>query len=204
LELNPEFYTVWNIRRRCLLASIIAKPADPSTPYDDKSVAKNTQTLSQELALTTQHLRRVPKCYWIWSYRMWTLEQVIAILPRSLARAQWQSEFDRTGKMLALDQRNFHAWGYRQKVVARLENDPALALDDDEGAGQQKAADGGHQSGRNARSMAEQEFAFTETMIKLNLSNYSAWHRRSELIARLLDERDAGPADRKKMLQTGL
>lgn len=82
--------------------------------------------------------------------------------------------------MLARDQRNFHAWGYRRWVVAQLEG-PDLG--------------GG--------SMVESEFQYTTDKIHADLSNFSAWHNRSQLILRLLSERGASDEERRKFLESG-
>lgn len=82
--------------------------------------------------------------------------------------------------MLAKDQRNFHAWGYRRWVVSQLEG-PELG--------------GG--------SMVESEFQYTTDKIHANLSNFSAWHNRSQLILRLLSERGASDEERRKFLESG-
>jgi geranylgeranyl transferase type-2 subunit alpha len=47
--------------------------------------------------------------------------------------------------------------------------------------------------------MVEAEFEYTTKMIQSNLSNFSAWHNRSQLMPRLLDERDAGAESRKEL-----
>lgn len=82
--------------------------------------------------------------------------------------------------MLTKDRRNFHAWGYRRNVVRHLES----------------AALGG-------KSMAEFEFDFTTKMIRVDLSNFSAWHNRSKLIPRLLTERGSDDAARRKFFDQG-
>ena len=48
--------------------------------------------------------------------------------------------------------------------------------------------------------MVEQEFEYTSKMIRTNLSNFSAWHYRSQLIPRLLGERNVGSEERRKLL----
>ncbi len=58
----------------------------------------------------------------------------------------------------------------------------------------------------NGKSMAESEFEYTTKMIHgdKGLSNFSAWHRRSKLIPRLLDERKADDAARRQFLDEGM
>lgn len=87
-------------------------------------------------------------------------------------------------KMLVIDSRNFHGWGYRRKVVSELES-PEL----------------------EGTSMAESEFAYTTKMLsssKDGLKNFSAWHHRSKLIPRLLNERKADDVTRRKFLDAGM
>lgn len=121
-----------------------------------------------------------PKCYWIWNYRSWLLQQAIERLDPAVARRIWEEELGLDTKMLSKDRRNFHAWGYRRNVVSHLES---AAL--------------------NGKSMVESEFEFTTKMIRVDLSNFSAWHNRSKLIPRLLDERQADEGARKKFFDDG-
>lgn len=99
--------------------------------------------------------------------------------------------------MLHLDSRNFHGWGYRRAVVAALEN---LATDVDNGndndASNEKRA-------TPPQSMAKDELDYTSKMVGANLSNFSAWHNRTQLILRILNENSATDAERKKMLDDG-
>ena len=184
LRLNPEYYTVWNVRRRCLASSLLSSapasapsPASESTDSVDAqreaSRAKDCDILQGELHYTIPLLLEFPKCYWIWSYRLWVLQQAVRRLDVPRARRIWQDELALDSTMLAKDRRNFHAWGYRRQVVEQLEA-PALG----------------------GTSMAEAEFAFTTKMIHRDLSNFSAWHRRSKLIPPLLAERQASDAAR--------
>lgn len=125
-------------------------------------------------------LMEFPKCYWIWNYRIWTLGQATKRLSVEKARRIWQEELGLVSKMLFRDRRNFHAWTYRRHVVEQLES-PALA----------------------GSSLVESEFEYTTQMYLVDLSNFSAWHNRSQLIPRLLDERSADDEARKKFLDAG-
>ena len=111
---------------------------------------------------------------------MWLLEEAKRLLPLPVARRFWQEELGLVGKMLSLDSRNFHGWGYRRFVVESLE-----------------------QLAPEKESMAPAEFDYAKKMIGTNLSNFSAWHYRTKLIQRLMDEKLASDEERKKMLDDG-
>jgi geranylgeranyl transferase type-2 subunit alpha len=80
--------------------------------------------------------------------------------------------------MLTRDERNFHGWGYRRFVVGKLE-----------------ALKG---------TMMEQEFAYTDKMMRAKLQNFSALHYRAKLLPRLLQERTANATERRNMLHQEL
>ncbi|KAI6756488.1 hypothetical protein HG530_012224 [Fusarium avenaceum] len=221
LRLNPEYYTIWNARRRCLIYGLLSKPSAGSPPskVSQSSSATDTHTASSaaslpssstetppppnsptagktgtttdgdadaeviraELGFTVPLLLEFPKCYWIWNYRLWTLDRAIERLDISLACRIWEEELRLVSKMLVKDRRNFHAWGYRRHVVAQLES-PVL----------------------NGQSLVEPEFEYTTTKIRDDLSNFSAWHNRSQLIPRLLNEREADDENRKAFLDNEL
>jgi geranylgeranyl transferase type-2 subunit alpha len=147
----------------------------------EQEVDQDLNVLRSELSFTIPLLLESPKCYWIWNYRLWTLQQAIERLPVPIARKVWEEELGLASKMLTKDRRNFHAWGYRRKLVAQLES-PEL----------------------EGKSMVESEFEYTTKMIHVDLSNFSAWHNRSRLIPRLLEERGAGDETRKKFLDDGM
>ena len=94
--------------------------------------------------------------------------------------------------MLSLDSRNFHGWGYRRTVIAALENN-----DHTHGTSHATSAVG-------RRSLVEEEFKYTTKMIETDLSNFSAWHNRSKLIPRLLDELGADVKTRRIFLDDGM
>ncbi|OAA58861.1 protein prenyltransferase [Cordyceps fumosorosea ARSEF 2679] len=228
LRINPEYYTVWNARRRCLVSGPLKRedkrplPKDASERHDtgdspidapqslpqtdssdseltrrrlatgqghtekdreqddsdgDNTRKKTSEVIRDELTFTVPLLMAHPKCYWIWNYRMWTLEQATSLLPAEIAKSIWQEELRLVTKMLERDRRNYHAWAYRRYVVSHLESTKL-----------------------QGQSMAESEFAYTTKMIGSDLSNFSAWHNRAQLIPRLLVEREANDTSRRAFL----
>lgn len=141
---------------------------------------QDAQLIEVELGFTIPLLIQFPKSYWIWNYRGWILLQAIERLPLPVARKIWQEELGLVSKMLSKDRRNYHAWGYRRRVVAQLES-PQL----------------------DGKSMVESEFEYTTKKIHEDLSNFSAWHSRSQLIPRLLNMRQADDDDRKRFIEGG-
>jgi len=141
---------------------------------------RDANVLTSELAFTIPLLMEFPKCYWIWNYRLWILQQAISRLDVKTARRIWEEELGLDSKMLTKDRRNFHAWGYRRHLIEQLES-PAL----------------------DGQSLVESEFEYTSKMIRVDLSNFSAWHNRSKLIPRLLDQRGADDVTRNSFLDEG-
>jgi geranylgeranyl transferase type-2 subunit alpha len=222
LKKNPEYYTIWNVRRRLLIHGLFSKPSDSSSPSKESRNISQTDTtivssadssssttklaegstvtphnpasqshgrngttldlIKADLEFLFPIMMKFPKCYWLWNYRLWLLQQANERLEADVAKELWTRELILVGKMLVKDSRNFHGWGYRMKVVSELES---AAL--------------------NGRSMVESEFEYTTKMIHgdKGLSNFSAWHRRSKLIPRLLDERGADDARRRQFLDDG-
>ena len=180
LKKNPEYYTIWNHRRRIYinefndLEGLISRG---ELSKDDR-VKQILDIIQLDLQFLFPLLLKFPKCYWIWNHRLWLLEQSSLLLPVDEARTLWNEELGLVGKMLARDNRNFHGWGYRRMVVKNLES-------------------------FGNESLAKQELDYTTKMISANLSNFSAWHNRSKLIIRTLDEQGASDGERKQMLDEG-
>ncbi|KAK5116397.1 hypothetical protein LTR62_007944 [Meristemomyces frigidus] len=186
LSQNPEYYTIWNHRRR-LLQDVFAKERDRKEDADaaDTEAAEREGLTSpqREISLLVKEdlhflvplLRQYPKCYWIWNHRSWLLGTATRLLPSHTATELWQGELGLVSKMLSLDSRNFHGWGYRREVVKEIER-------------------------MSTSSMVEKEFSYTTKMVQSNLSNFSAWHYRSQLIPHLLAERQADCDARKNFL----
>lgn len=103
LGLNPEFYTIWNIRRETLIFLF------------EKNQLKRQSTLDDELKFVMVLMKRFPKCYWIWNHRLWCLFQLGD-------KANWEFELGIVSKLLSMDERNFHGWQYRRVVIENLES----------------------------------------------------------------------------------
>jgi geranylgeranyl transferase type-2 subunit alpha len=88
LQLNPDYYTIWNYRREILLQGIFPT-------MDDEA---KQQVLQQELEFFMQLIRINPKSYSMWNHRRWCLSV--------MSKPDWQQEFKLVGKMLDLDARN--------------------------------------------------------------------------------------------------
>lgn len=180
LTLNPEYYTIWNYRRLILQHQLSQK----SGLHPGNEAQPHYELILNDLNLLIPLLRKYPKCYWIWKYRLWLLGEASSRLPVADSHKFWQQELGLVGKMLSLDSRNFHGWGYRKIVISRLESSQSkLKIE--------------------AVVSTEDEFKYATRMIESNLSNFSAWHTRSKLIPRLLNERQASNLEREAFLQKG-
>lgn len=192
--MNPEYYTVWNYRRIILREQITKSRLSQSTERQalgDDHVKSISDWIVSDLQFIIPLLRKYPKCYWIWKYRLWLLNEATAVLPSDAAKKLWREELGLVNHMLNRDRRNFHGWGYRRIVIAAIEKGNA----DEPGPEPWKTTTG--------LSMVEEEFRYTTTMIQTDLSNFSAWHNRSKLIPKLLDERRADAATRQTFLDEG-
>jgi geranylgeranyl transferase type-2 subunit alpha len=182
LKINPEYYTVWNHRRR-IYTSEFKSILHQYTQNDLTAEKRDSQILDiiqLDLQFLLPLLIQFPKCYWIWNHRLWLLDQATLLLPVAKARSLWEEELGLVGKMLTRDNRNFHGWGYRRTIIDNLES---------------KTLDG--------KSMATDELDYTKRMINTNLSNFSAWHNRTKLICRILDEKSASDDERGNVLDEG-
>lgn len=100
LELNPEFYTAWNYRKRAV-GHLLEREAD------EEARKRIAQT---ELDVVFRALMVNPKCYGAWYHRKWVMRFGLSSL---------DAEFVLLKKLLKLDARNFHGWNYRRFVAQR-------------------------------------------------------------------------------------
>ncbi|QBM88007.1 geranylgeranyl transferase type-2 subunit alpha [Metschnikowia aff. pulcherrima] len=110
-------------------------------------------------------MKRFPKCYWIWNHRRWCLETL-----DETKNADWNRELAIVLKVLMMDSRNFHGWQYRRYVVSHLEQEARL-----------KEPHSGSELEISLR-----EFQYTTETINKSTANFSAWHNRTKLIAKIL------------------
>lgn len=65
--------------------------------------------------MTEKSLKRNHKSYCTWHHRKWTVQRYAAHFPAA-APAVLARELALCGKLLQMDERNFHCWGYRRRV----------------------------------------------------------------------------------------
>lgn len=177
LKKNPEYYTIWNYRRLIRQHEFAQATSSSGQPEADQILP----SIKSDLEFLFPLLRSFPKCYWIWNYRLWILNEAKRLLPKQLSRQVWEGELALVSKMLNADSRNFHGWGYRTFVIEALED-----LSDE-----------------GESSMTQATIDYTTKMIKTNLSNFSAWHYRTKGIQKLLNEKKASDEERRQVLEQG-
>lgn len=155
LHLNPEFNTIWNYRRHILLHLFQQGQLDKKKALED------------DLKMVMAQLKGFPKCYWIWNHRYWCLQQL-----DNDGIANWAFELQIVSKLLEMDSRNFHGWHYRRYVVENMEKN-ATAKEEKQ-----------HKTIKELE-IDLAEFQYTTAKINKNISNFSAWHNRTILIAKI-------------------
>lgn len=109
LLINPDSYTVWNIRREALLAHI------------EKHEEDSASILKDEQSFTIDCLRKNEKSYSVWQHRIWILSQ----MPKS----EYEAEILLCNSFLAKDERNFHCWDYRSYICDLARTDLVRELE---------------------------------------------------------------------------
>lgn len=105
LLINPDFYTVWNIRREVLLADIDA----------DSNPVEANQIWEKELSFTLDCLAKNQKSYSVWQHRVWILSR--------MPELAYEFEIKLCNSFLDKDERNFHCWDYRSHIseIAKID-----------------------------------------------------------------------------------
>eukprot|EP01087_Luapelamoeba_hula_P024623 TRINITY_DN944_c0_g1_i1.p1 TRINITY_DN944_c0_g1~~TRINITY_DN944_c0_g1_i1.p1 ORF type:complete len:558 (-),score=161.50 TRINITY_DN944_c0_g1_i1:58-1731(-) len=185
------------------------EPAQQEAEDYDKetrvTLADKKRLLWRERAeLSNGAIRHNSKSYHCWYHRMWVMHRIVQLYAdiesgreyedsEALAREQdadefhvfrresgrphgvdWAYELELTTQFLRIDSRNFHCWGYRRFVLA--EGKPATE-DDELAYTERKIGEGEQFFGVGAGNKEKQE---------RSMSNYSAWHVRSAILANKL------------------
>ncbi|NP_001086755.1 Rab geranylgeranyltransferase alpha [Xenopus laevis] len=98
LSLNPDFASLWNLRREVFLQL-----------QTDRSDEEMQSLCSGELSFLENCLRVSPKSYGTWYHRCW----IMKIMPKP----DWARELALCNRFLEIDERNFHCWDYRRFVT---------------------------------------------------------------------------------------
>eukprot|EP00468_Gymnochlora_sp_CCMP2014_P003919 CAMPEP_0167761448 /NCGR_PEP_ID=MMETSP0110_2-20121227/12180_1 /TAXON_ID=629695 /ORGANISM="Gymnochlora sp., Strain CCMP2014" /LENGTH=283 /DNA_ID=CAMNT_0007648137 /DNA_START=115 /DNA_END=963 /DNA_ORIENTATION=- len=96
IEINPDFYSLWNYRRECVLQ------------YLKKTPEKKASICAAELKISEAGLKKNYKSYYAWHHRIWTI---------GMGTTDLKAEIDLCTKYLKADSRNFHCWNYRRYVM---------------------------------------------------------------------------------------
>ncbi|KAM4707952.1 geranylgeranyl transferase type-2 subunit alpha [Discoglossus pictus] len=98
LALNPDFASLWNVRREIFMYL-----------RDSKSHEEMKPLYSGELSFLESCLRVNPKSYGTWYHRCWMMEHI--------PEPDWARELALCNRFLEIDERNFHCWDYRRFVT---------------------------------------------------------------------------------------
>ncbi|XP_056381715.1 geranylgeranyl transferase type-2 subunit alpha isoform X1 [Hyla sarda] len=98
LTLNPDFASLWNLRREVFLAL-----------GADRSDEEMRSLYLAELFFLESCLRVNPKSYGTWYHRCWVMQH--------MPEPDWSRELTLCNRFLEIDERNFHCWDYRRFVT---------------------------------------------------------------------------------------
>ncbi|XP_044129180.1 geranylgeranyl transferase type-2 subunit alpha isoform X2 [Bufo gargarizans] len=98
LALNPDFASLWNLRREVFFAFAA-----------DRSDEEMGSLYVAELSFLESCLRVNPKSYGTWYHRCWIMQH--------MPEPDWSRELTLCNRFLEIDERNFHCWDYRRFVT---------------------------------------------------------------------------------------
>ncbi|KAM3940259.1 geranylgeranyl transferase type-2 subunit alpha isoform 2-T2 [Leptodactylus fuscus] len=98
LALNPDFASLWNLRREVFLAL-----------GADRSDEEMRPLYVSELSFLESCLRVNPKSYGTWYHRCWIMQH--------MPEPDWTRELTLCNRFLEIDERNFHCWDYRRFIT---------------------------------------------------------------------------------------
>jgi len=150
--LMPDYPTLWSIRK------ILIEQYLPTIKDEDAKAF-----LSKELKSILPIMQKNPKSYLLWFHRIWCLVKFIEIEKKNetpLEKSVLMGEIDLCNKFFKKDDRNFHCWNYRVKLLSLI----SIYFQD------------------TFQKFIEDELKFVLEKITVNFSNFSAWLYRSKLI----------------------
>ena len=150
--LMPDYPTLWSIRK------ILIEQCLP-TIKDEEAM----EFIIKEIKSILPIMMKNPKSYLLWYHRIWCLEKCIEIEIKKeipLEKSVLIGEIGLCNKFFKKDDRNFHCWNYRVKLLSLI----SIYFQ------------------KELPKFVEEELKFTLEKITLNFSNFSAWLYRSKLI----------------------
>jgi geranylgeranyl transferase type-2 subunit alpha len=150
--LMPDYPTLWSIRK------ILIEQYLPTIKEEEAMTF-----LLKEIKSILPIMMKNPKSYLLWYHRVWCLVKCIEIEIKKdipLEKSVLIGEIGLCNKFFAKDDRNFHCWNYRVKILSLI----SIYFQN------------------TFQKFIEDELKFTLEKITLNFSNFSAWLYRSKLI----------------------
>ncbi|GKT32764.1 Geranylgeranyl transferase type-2 subunit alpha like protein [Aduncisulcus paluster] len=188
LGLNKEFYSLWNYRKDAISSRLrdeVDFEKDEKDKEEESSKESETYSLlpeliSSELKFTEAFIAKNAKVYPVWDHRMfliitlWNRYATHSVKEslRTVFRDILENEISLCSKCLSVDGRNFHCWNYRTEIRKMYENEIYLHYKDQITTTWESYCS-------ELKDVALSDLEFTQSMIKSNFSNHSAWHRRS-------------------------
>lgn len=121
LLFDPEHLTAANYRKRRLQSLHLQEASSPAGRY--------LSALHQEFhflnSILTSPLHRQSKSPTLWSHRVWLLNRLIAAELRASSQSKqvdfWRSELNSVCKSGERHPKNYYAWQYTRKLIARVD-----------------------------------------------------------------------------------
>ena len=150
--LMPDYPTLWTIRKIMIEQHLPELKDEEIIEY-----------LLKEIKSIFPIMVKNPKSYFLWYHRIWCLVKCIEIEIKKgtkLENSVLLGEIELCNKFFAKDDRNFHCWNYRVKILSLISIYYQNYFE----------------------KFVEDELKFTIDKVSINFSNFSAWLYRSKLI----------------------
>ena len=150
--LMPDYPTIWAVRKILMEQYLPTLTDDEAMDY-----------LLKEIKAILPVMMKNPKTYLLWHHRVWCLVKCIELEIKKgieLDKSVLIGEIGLCNKFFLKDDRNFHCWNYRVKILSLI----SIYFQ------------------KNFQKFIEDELKFTIEKVTMNFSNFSAWLYRSKLI----------------------